>query len=111
MKGEKTMLKSEFIKYAGYEPTQDDYAMIEQVYYAHEGDKNMFCEQWKNIPVEMQQAIIGALSDVYSSYHHTTNKSKVQEQQIKALNECLGDEITKRIAAQEKLNAIENILK
>lgn len=40
------MLVSEFIDRTGYQPTPDEYADIEQAYYAFAGDKDSFCRAW-----------------------------------------------------------------
>lgn len=41
------MMMSEFTERTGYEPSYDEYKMIEASYYEFDGDKNAFCKQWK----------------------------------------------------------------
>lgn len=38
------MTMKEFIERTGFEPTADEYAKIEEVYYNFDGDKNAFCK-------------------------------------------------------------------
>ena len=40
------MLKKEFIERTGFEPSDSDYKLIEQQYYAFDGDKDAFCKKW-----------------------------------------------------------------
>lgn len=42
------MLMTEFVDRTGYTPTQKEYAEIERQYAAFDGDKNSFCEYWRN---------------------------------------------------------------
>lgn len=41
------MMRSEFIERTGFEPTNDEYAEIEQEYMGCDIDKDLFCKQWK----------------------------------------------------------------
>ena len=40
------MMMQEFIDRTGFEPTHDEYAMIEEAYYRFEGSKDAFCEHF-----------------------------------------------------------------
>lgn len=40
------MMKSEFIERTGFEPTADEYEVIEQEYMGCDIDKDAFCKQW-----------------------------------------------------------------
>ena len=40
------MMKSEFIDRVGFEPTQDEYEVIERYYYDFDGNKDEFCAHW-----------------------------------------------------------------
>lgn len=37
----------EFIDRTGYEPSYDEYRLIEDSYYEYDGNKDDFCKQWK----------------------------------------------------------------
>lgn len=41
------MMKSEFIERTGFEPTQEEYSVIEQEYMGTDIDKDKFCRDWK----------------------------------------------------------------
>lgn len=41
------MLMSEFVERTGYQPSNEEYAHIEESYYTFPGDKDEFCAQWK----------------------------------------------------------------
>lgn len=41
------MLMSEFVERTGYQPSNEEYAQIEESYYAFPGNKDEFCVQWK----------------------------------------------------------------
>lgn len=41
------MLMSEFVDRTGYQPSNEEYAHIEESYYTFPGDKDEFCAQWK----------------------------------------------------------------
>lgn len=43
------MLVSEFIERTGYQPTADEYAVIENEYNNFDGDKDKFCRAWKRV--------------------------------------------------------------
>lgn len=43
------MLLSEFIQRTGYQPTADEYAVIENEYNNFNGDKDAFCRAWKRV--------------------------------------------------------------
>lgn len=43
------MLISEFIERTGYQPTADEYAVIENEYNNFNGDKDSFCRAWKRV--------------------------------------------------------------
>lgn len=40
------MLLKEFTDRTGYKPAQEEYEMIERIYYKFDGDKNEFCKAW-----------------------------------------------------------------
>lgn len=40
------MMISEFIERTGFEPTYEEYAGIEEMYYNFDGDKDEFCAKW-----------------------------------------------------------------
>ena len=42
------MMMNEFIERTGFEPTAEEYAEIEEQYYSFDGDKDAFCEHWKD---------------------------------------------------------------
>lgn len=41
------MMMSEFIERTGYEPSYDEYKLVEDSYYEFDGDKDEFCKWWK----------------------------------------------------------------
>lgn len=41
------MLMSEFVERTGYQPSNEEYAQIEESYYTFPGNKDEFCAQWK----------------------------------------------------------------
>lgn len=43
------MLVSEFIQRTGYQPTADEYAVIENEYNNFKGGKDAFCRAWKRV--------------------------------------------------------------
>lgn len=59
------MMMSEFIERTGIEPTAEEYAMIEEMYYEYEGDKNAFCKDFvkKNRMVEALRRLIAEKRD------------------------------------------------
>ena len=42
------MMMSEFTERTGFEPTAEEYAEIEEQYYSFDGDKDAFCQHWKD---------------------------------------------------------------
>lgn len=40
------MMRSEFIERTGYNPSSEEYEIIEEAYYNFPGDKNEFCKWW-----------------------------------------------------------------
>ena len=40
------MMMNEFVERTGYEPSWEEYHIIEESYYDFDGDKNAFCKQW-----------------------------------------------------------------
>ena len=41
------MLMSEFVERTGYQPSNEEYAHIEESYYTFPGNKDEFCAKWK----------------------------------------------------------------
>lgn len=41
------MMMSEFVERTGYQPSNEEYAHIEESYYTFPGNKDEFCAQWK----------------------------------------------------------------
>ena len=41
------MMYNEFVERTGYEPSMQEYAIIEEAYYCYTGNKDEFCEAWK----------------------------------------------------------------
>ena len=59
------MMMNEFTERTGIEPNAEEYAMIEEMYYEFDGDKNAFCKDFvkKNRMLEVQREIVAAVRE------------------------------------------------
>lgn len=59
------MMMNEFTERTGIEPNAEEYAMIEEMYYEFDGDKNAFCKDFvkNNRMLEVQREIVAAVRE------------------------------------------------
>ncbi len=85
------MMMSEFIERTGFEPTIDEYAVIEEMYYQFNGDKNAFCKDFlkKNRMVEAQRKVAidlqARLDEMHNSMEAAYNEIATANKRIARL--------------------------
>lgn len=67
------MMMNEFTERTGIEPTAEEYAVIEEMYYTFNGDKNAFCKDFlkKNKMIEAQRKVAEDLQIRLNQMHET----------------------------------------
>ena len=62
------MMMSEFTERTGYEPTYEEYSLIEESYYNFDGNKDEFCKQWlkdkRNGYWDKEMALLKKIADL-----------------------------------------------
>lgn len=62
------MMMCEFTERTGYEPSYEEYALIEESYYNFDGNKDEFCKQWlkdkRNGHWEKEMALLKKIADL-----------------------------------------------
>lgn len=97
------MLMSEFVGRTGYQPSNEEYAHIEESYYTFPGDKNEFCAQWKKDyrdgHWERELTLRRRMAVMQAEY---LKKIKAQEESLKFYQQELEQ-------AQDKLTRLERV--
>lgn len=78
------MLLEEFVQRTGFEPSQNDYCIIEQQYMKFEGDKDQFCEKWIKE---------NGIQQVYDDKINLINELQSQIEDLETVNERLKNEL------------------
>lgn len=78
------MMIEEFTARTGYKPTWEEYQAIEEEYYNFDGDKNAFCQMWKDKQWARDQ-VIAAINNRLN----TAFKREGKTPRVKALAEFL----------------------
>lgn len=72
------MMMSEFIDRTGYEPTYEEYSLIEESYYNFGGNKDEFCKQWlkdkRNGYWEKEMALLKKIADLEAELKQSKTK-------------------------------------
>lgn len=74
------MMMSEFTERTGIEPNAEEYAMIEEMYYEYDGDKNAFCKDFveKNRMIEVQRKIAEDLQTRLDELHKAMDAAYIE---------------------------------
>lgn len=106
------MMMSEFIERTGYEPSWEEYRMIEESYYDFDGNKDEFCKQWKKDQKSGQWAkelkLRQAIEDQKNAY-----KAKIEEvnSDKEFYRDCFYQLKAQNDELKAKLEAIKDLLK
>lgn len=97
------MMMSEFIERTGYQPSNEEYAHIEESYYTFPGNKDEFCAQWKKDyrdgHWERELTLRRRMAVMQAEY---LEKIEVQEESLKFYQQELEQ-------AQDKLERLERV--
>lgn len=84
------MLMSEFIERTGYEPSNEEYSLIEESYYNFDGNKDNFCKQWMKDKVDghwdKEMALLKKIADLEAEL----KQSKAEELEANELIAKIG---------------------
>lgn len=128
------MMKSEFIERTGFEPTADEYEVIEQEYMGCDIDKDAFCKQWlKNGGVqrlsrmrvrrieeleaeveqrakeygELDQIRVESITKEQEKYQRLLEQNRQMEAEINRLEAESNAEYGRRLEAERKLAVLK----
>lgn len=93
------MEKAEFIKRTGFDPMEEEYEEIEQIYYDFEGDKEAFCKHFvesggiQNLLYRRADTILALKKELRKAAESREKQEKSLEAEIEKLKEALDREL------------------